>query len=183
MYRLSTIIAGLFFALTVSATASANTVADNRVVAKVIKEKLSAAEAEAILQTPYDGFVEIRGKARKGSFEFSKVKSKASYPDNRWEETARSIVEQVEISFDLSTSSSRFKPSATAYVVFYKDGIEGVSTAGARQVNITDGSGDYLALLIIKQKAPKGNVSVQSGSFNKVSKTGSNKVYKFKLDA
>ncbi len=58
---------------------------------------------------------------------------------------------------------------------------EGVNTAGARQVNVTDGRGDYMALLIIKQKAPKGNTAVRSGSINKVGKAG-NSVYKFKLD-
>lgn len=145
----------------------------------MIKEKLST--AEAILNAPYDGFVEVRGEARQDYFRFLKVKSKSSYLDDRWEESTHSNAEQVDTTLNMVTSSMRFKPSATAYIVIYKDGVEGVNTAGARQVNVTDGRGDYMALLIIKQKAPKGNIAVRSGSINKVGKAG-NSVYKFTLD-
>ncbi len=87
----------------------------------MIKEKLST--AEAILNAPYDGFVEVRGEARKDYFRFLKVKSKSSYLDDRWEEAAHSIAEQVDITLNMVTSSMRFKPSATAYIVIYKDGV------------------------------------------------------------
>jgi hypothetical protein len=165
-----------------SVSAFANTASDNKIVAKVIKEKLGLSEAQAILDTPYDGFVEIRGKAKKDQFEFSKVKSKASFPDKRWEETAQSIVDQIDVPLSMATSSGRTKPTATAYVLFYKDGVEGVTTAGARQFNVTDGEGDYMALLVIRQKAPRGNVSIQNAGFHTAAKP-SNKVYKFEVDA
>ena len=180
MNKLTTIIAGLLFTSIISTTVFANTVADNKAVAKVIKKKMSNSEAEAILQAPYDGFVEIRVKARKDVFQFSKVKSKRSFPDNRWEELALSVVDQVNVPLNTVTTSSRNKPSATAYVIFYKDGIEGVNTAGARQVNVTDGEGDYMALLVIKQKAPRGNVSVQGEG---IVGRAQSKVYKFELDS
>jgi hypothetical protein len=179
MYKLTTIIAGLLFTSVISTTVFANTVADNRAVAKVIKKKLSESEAEAILDAPYDGFVEIRGKARDDVFQFLKIKSKASFPDKRWEELALSIADQVNVPLSTVTTSSRNKPSATAYVYIYKNGVEGVNTAGARRVNVTDGDGDYMALLVIKQKAAKGNVSVQGEKRGKAQ----SKVYKFELDA
>lgn len=178
------VVSSLIVGVAVSISASADTASDHRAVAKVIKGSLSATEAEAILHASYDGFVEIRGKAKKDVFQFTKVKSKSSFPDNRWEASALSLVDQIEVPLANATSSSRFKPSATAYVYFYRNGVEGVNTAGARQVNVVDGEGDYMALLVIREKEARGGVSVQSqtGNFN-----GSNgpakKVYKFELDA
>lgn len=169
-------------ASTVSVSVFASSAADNKIVSRVIQEKLSDEEAAAILETPYDGFVEIRGKAKKDVFEFTKIKSKASYPDNRWDEVAKSIADQVEITYSGTTGSSKQKPTATAYVLFYEDGVEGVNTAGVRQVNVSDGDGDYMALLVIRQKAPRGNVSVQNSSASDAAKP-SNKVYKFEVDA
>ncbi len=180
MKKLLSMGTSLLVAITFSTTAFANTAADNKVAAKVIQEKLSQSEAEAVLQTDYDGFVEIRGKAKNDAFQFSKVKSKASFPDKRWEDMALSIADQISIPVDMASSSSRVKPSATAYVFFYKDGVDGVNTAGARQYNVNDGEGDYLALLVIRQKGARGNVRYQDRSdVGRVS----NKVYKFEVDA
>lgn len=184
MFRVATIFTGLILTAVMSATAVAGTVADKHSVAKVIKEKLSADEAAAILEATYDGFVEIRGKAKDDVFEFSKVKTKASYPDDRWEDAARAITEQVRIPVGAGPSSSRLKPFAIAYVFFYKDGVEGVNTTGAGQVNVTDGQGDTMALLVITEKAPKENVRVQSRSgVARASGKARNRVYKFRLDA
>jgi hypothetical protein len=179
MKKLTQLIAGIILAV-MSATTLASTAADNKVVANVLKEKLSNSEVETILQTPYDGFVEIRGKAKKEAFEFSKVRSKSSFPDQRWEETAKLIADQINLSVGDGTTGSRSKPSATAYVLFYKDGIEGVNTAGARQVSVSDADGDYMALVVVRQKAPRGNVSVQNSKAS-FAQPPSNKVYKFEL--
>lgn len=176
------IIGGLVAASLISVSAFASTASDKKIVANIIKEKLNSSEAAAILEVPYDGFVEIRGKANRDSFEFSKVKSKASFPDKRWEDTALSILDQVEVPLNMAAASSKNKPTATAYVLFYKDGVDGVNTAGARRVNVADGEGDYMALLVIRQKAPRGNVSFQNTDFHTAAKP-SNKVYKFEVDA
>jgi len=176
-------VSGLVLGLAWSWSAFASTASDNKAAAKVISQSLNSTEAEAILDATYDGFVEIRGKARQDRFEFKKVKSKASFPDKRWEETAQELLEQINVPVNTASASGKQRPSATAYVYFYKDGVEGVNTAGARQFNVMDGEGDYMAMVVIREKAPRSNVRLQSGvgSYGG-SAESAKKVYKFEVD-
>ncbi len=108
-------------------TESSNTVGDNRSISKAIKDKLEPGMAEAILSAEYDGFYQISGKQKRGdSFKFSRVRSKKSFPDDRWEQLAIEVAARINYEGQSNNVGSRTKASATAYVVFYKDGIEGV---------------------------------------------------------
>ena len=120
------------------------TVSDNRAIAKAVKEQLAPGMASAILNAEYDGFYQIGGKQKRGEyFRFNRVKQKKSFPDNRWEQLAIKLTEQVNFKGGSNNVGSRTKASATAYVVFYKNGIEGIAKRGY---------GDSLALVMINQK-------------------------------
>lgn len=126
------------------------------VTKKLILNRLGEEKASTLLKTPYDGFYQISGKYKKGRFYFNKVKSKKSFPDDRWEAAARTIAGQVNI--PVVRTGSRISPRATAYVFFYKDGIEdldlGIIRRGATSV---DEAPNALAVLMIKQNnAAKG---------------------------
>lgn len=184
MKKSAYVLPGLVLSLACSWSAIASTVSDNKAAAKIVSKTLNSSEAEAILDATYDGFVEVSGKATNDRFVFEKVKSKASFPDERFEDTARELLEQIEVPVNDASASSKRRPSATAYVYFYKDGVEGVNTTGAREVNVMDGEGDYMALLVIREKGTGSNVRLQSGvgSYGGASEAAK-KVYKFKVDA
>ncbi|MFP6807636.1 MAG: hypothetical protein VB957_10730 [Pseudomonadales bacterium] len=126
------------------------TVSSNATISKAIRERLAPDLAEKILNAEYDGFYQISGKQkRKNTFRFNRVKDKVSFPDDRWEQIALDVVKKVNFQGSSISVGSRTKSSATAYVVFYKNGIEGVQKLG---------KSEGLALVMIDQK----NVSNQS---------------------
>ena len=128
---------------------SDNTISDNRVISKAIREQLTPSMAEAILNAEYDGFYQIYGKQRRDDyFEFNRVKGKKSFPDDRWEQLAVKMAERVKYKGGASTLGSRGKARATAYVVFYKNGIEGIAKRG---------ESESLALVMIDQKNASNN--------------------------
>jgi len=128
---------------------SDNTVSDNRVISKAIREQLTPSMAEAILNAQYDGFYQINGKQKKGDyFKFSRVKGKKSFPDDRWEQLALKLTERVKYKGESNSAGSRGKARATAYVVFYKNGIEGIAKRG---------ESESLALVMIDQKNASNN--------------------------
>lgn len=128
---------------------SDNTVSDNRVISKAIREQLTPRMAEAILNAEYDGFYQIYGKQKKGDyFKFSRVKGKKSFPDDRWEQLALKLTERVKYKGGSSSLGSRGKARATAYVVFYKNGIDGIAKRG---------ESESLALVMIDQKNVSNN--------------------------
>lgn len=131
-------------ALSFQVFADAHTVADNTLISPVVEENLNPNLANLILNTPYDAFYQINGSmGRGGEYRFRKVKANSSYPDERWEELALDLTKRLNFSGQANTAGSRAKPSATAYVVMFKNGIEGVNHTG---------SGESLALIMIDQK-------------------------------
>ena len=123
---------------------ASKTVSDNRAISRAVREQLAPGMANAILNAEYDGFYQIRGKQKRGEyFRFNRVKNKKSYPDDRWEKLAIKLTEQANFKGGSNNVGSRTKASATAYVVFYKNGIEGIAKRGYS---------DSLALVMIKQK-------------------------------
>ncbi len=140
----SLLLAICLFAAASNVTADTNTVADNPSLSKAVEENLSPKLAGLILNTPYDGFYKINGKMkRRGDYKFNKVKDKNSFPDDRWENVALNVTDRVNFSGDANMVGSRTKPSATAYVVMFKDGIDGVKHTG---------DGESLALVMIDQQ-------------------------------
>jgi hypothetical protein len=134
----------LFSAPSWAVTESAKTVGDNRSITKAVNQKLEPGLAEIILNAPYDGFYQIGGKQKRGdNFKFNRVKAKKSFPDNRWEELALEVAESLKYEGGSNNVGSRTKGSATAYVVFYKEGIEGVDR---------NSEGEGLALVMIDQR-------------------------------
>jgi len=128
---------------------SGKTVSDNKVISKAIRDQLSPGMADAILSAEYDGFYQIYGKQTRGdSFEFNRVKSKKSFPDNRWEQLAVELTERVNYKGESKGIGSRSKARATAYVVFYKNGIEGIAKRG---------ESESLALVMIDHKNASKN--------------------------
>lgn len=110
---------------------SGKTVSDNRVISKAIRDQLSPGMADAILNAEYDGFYQIYGKQTRGdSFKFNRVRAKKSFPDDRWQQLAVQLTEQVKYKRGSKNIGSRGKARATAYVVFYKNGIEGITKRG-----------------------------------------------------
>jgi len=135
-----------------------NTVGDNRSFTKAIMDKLEPEMAEAILSAEYDGFYQISGKQKRGNkFKFSRVKAKKSFPDDRWEELAVEVAARINYAGGSNNIGSRTKSSAIAYVVFYKNGIEGLER---------NEEGEGLALVMIdqKNKADPGMPSIKGVS-------------------
>lgn len=134
---------------------SGKTVADNRSISKAIREKMAPGMAEAILSAEYDGFYQISGKQKRDdSFKFSRVKSKKSFPDDRWEQLAVEVAARVNYKGESKNVGRRTKLNATAYVVFYKEGIEGVDRTN---------DGESLALVMIDQKN-KASINMPSAN-------------------
>ncbi len=111
--------------------ADSATVSENRTISKELKEQLAPNVADAILIAPYDGYYEISGRSKRGNrFSFNRVKSKRSYPDSRWEDLAVEVTESLNFESGTNSVGSKTKASATAYVIFYKNGIEGIEQEG-----------------------------------------------------
>ena len=120
-----------------------HTVAANRTISKAVRTQLAPKMAEAILSATYDGFYQISGRQKRNNeFRFIKVSGKKSFPDDRWEQLAVDVTKRIDFRGSSNNAGSRRKSSATAYVVFYKGGIEGVR----------NGLGESLALVMINQK-------------------------------
>jgi len=126
------------------------TVSENQVISKAIREQLTPSMAELILNAEYDGFYQIYGKQKRDdSFVFSRVKGKKSFPDDRWEQLAVEMTERVKYKGEANSVGSREKAKATAYVIFYKNGIEGIAKRG---------ESESLALVMIDQKNASNNL-------------------------
>jgi len=124
-------------------TVEENTIAANKTITKAIRAQLAPKMAEAILSAPYDGFYQISGRQKRNNeFRFNKVRGKKSFPDARWEQLAVDVTKRIDFRGASNNAGSKRKASATAYVVFYKGGIEGVR----------NGLGESLALVMINQK-------------------------------
>lgn len=120
------------------------TVANIKTITKAVRAQLAPAMADAILAASYDGFYQISGKQKRNNeFRFTKVVGKKSFPDARWEQLAVDITKRIDFRGSSNNAGSKRKASATAYVIFYKDGIEGIRNSGA---------GESLALVMINQK-------------------------------
>lgn len=129
-----------------------NTIGSNKAMTnKLILKKLGKERAATLLNTPYDAFYQISGKYRKDRVYFDKVKSKKSFPDDRWEAAARDIAEQIDM--PMVNTGTRIQPRVMAYVVFFKDGIENLDLGPVRQVSTSiDEVPNALAVLMIKHK-------------------------------
>ncbi len=124
--------------------ATQHTLAEHRVLTKVIGDRLGDELARTILTAPYDGFYQISGRQNRGKlFRFTRIKEKNSYPDDRWNQLALDVVRKLNFRSASNTAGRKTKPTAIAYVVFYRNGIEGVR-AGSE--------GSDLALVMIDQK-------------------------------
>ena len=144
---MKTILLAVFLVTSGSAWATAveeNTVAANRTITKAVRAQLAPKMAEAILSAPYDGFYQISGRQKRNNeFRFNKVRGKKSFPDARWEQLAVDVTKRIDFRGASNNAGSKRKASATAYVVFYKGGIEGVRNSGL---------GESLALVMINQQ-------------------------------
>ena len=139
----------LAICLVISGSAWATNVAEhpvaaNRPMTKAIRAQLAPKRSEAILSATYDGFYQISGRQKRNNeFRFNKVRDKKSFPDARWEQLAVEVTKRIDFRGASVNVGSRRKASATAYVVFYKNGIEGIQN---------NGGGESLALVMINQK-------------------------------
>ncbi len=121
------------------------TIGQHRVISKAIKEKFQPEMAAEILTAVYDGFYQISGKQKSGDlFKFTRVKEKASFPDNRWQDVALKLTEGLAYESSSNNLGTRGKAKATAYVVFYKNGID--------SINKKRGNSGSLTLVMIEQK-------------------------------
>ncbi|MCH7741558.1 MAG: hypothetical protein IIB71_02715 [Proteobacteria bacterium] len=119
---------------------------------KVVLKKLGKGKAATLLNTPYDGFYQIRGTYKNDRVYFDKVKSKKPFPDDRREAAAREIAGKIEMPAPVNTGS-RIRPRVTAYVVFFKDGIESLDLGLSRQGSTSvEEVPNALAVLMIKHK-------------------------------
>lgn len=141
-----TILVAIFLVITGSAWATnvnEHTVAANKTISKAVRAQLAPKMADAILSATYEGYYKISGhQKRNNEFRFNKVSGKKSYPDDRWAQLAVDVTNRIHFKGSSNNVGSRRKASATAYVIFYKDGIEGVH----------NDDGESLALVMINQK-------------------------------
>lgn len=130
--------------LLLAGPAFADRLADNESIARVVQETINPKLATILLETPYDGFYKIRGSRRHGGdYKFTRIYDKESYPDDRWADQALEVAGRVDFESDAKTINGRRRPGATAYVVMFKGGLEGVRF---------EGEGDSLALVMIDQE-------------------------------
>ena len=134
-----------------------HTIGGNRAIPnRIVENSFDQQHAATILETPYDGFYQISGKAGGDSCTFRKVSARKSYPDDRWAKLAKGITRQVNV--PAPSTGSRIKPSATAYVVFYEGGIEGFEPENVQQLTTSvEGEPNTLAILVIKQSDSSGS--------------------------
>jgi len=141
---MKTALFALCLMLSGAALAGEQTVAGNESISRVVADNLSPKLAKLILETPYDGFYAINGKMRRGGeYRFNRIRDKNSYPDDRWEALAKDVAKRINFEGDANMVGSRTKPGATAYVVMFKDGIQGIKHTG---------EGESLALVMIDQQ-------------------------------
>ncbi len=128
------------------------TVGQHRLISKAVKEKFQPELAAEILNAEYDGFYQISGKQKSGDlFKFTHVNKKTSFPDNRWQDVALKVTEELAYEAPSNNLGTRGKARATAYVVFYKHGID--------SINKKRGNNGSLTLVMINQK----NASSRNG--------------------
>ena len=120
------------------------TVANNKIISQVLRAQLTPKMADAILEASYDGFYQLSGKQKRNNeFRFTRISGKKSFPDSRWEQLAVDVMKRIDFRAASNNVGSKRKATATAYVVFYKDGIKGAEK---------NEEGKDLALVMIKQK-------------------------------
>ncbi len=134
---------GIFLLVAGPVLAADNRVADIEQVSKVVEQTLNPQLAKIILESEYDGFYKIRGTMRRDGYKFTRVRNKESFPDDRYEALALDVSNRVEFDSDARTIDGRRKPGATAYVIMFKGGLEGVRHQG---------EGESLALVMIDQE-------------------------------
>lgn len=128
-----------------SAWAAGQKLAENEAIARVVEQTLPPNLAKIVLESDYDGFYEINGSMRRGGdYRFTRIKDKTSFPDNRWEDVAKEVTERVDFETAAKTLGGRRSPKATAYVVMFKGGLDGVKHGG---------TGESLALIMIEPEA------------------------------
>jgi len=122
--------------------------ANNTISNDLVLSKTNAETAELLLSTPYKGFYQVSGRAKGQVIDFKRVISKNSFPDARWESVATSLAGLVEL--PATSTGSRMKPKATAYVVLYDNDIEGIDRSNVTQVQTSAGNiPNTLAVLVI----------------------------------
>ena len=141
MNKFMMIMALLMSALVPAAYAGDNKISDQTVL-KAIAEKMSPAAGAAFTHAAYDAHYVVKGRASRNQFEFSRIRSKESFPDNRFEDLAMKIAGFPTIEIESVGIGSRMKPSAVAHVYLYRHGVEGRPAA----------DGKSLALLVIEEK-------------------------------
>ena len=142
----------------------------------LIKSQLDQDTANLLLETPYTGFYKLGSKVVNKKITFPKVKSKASFPDERWIDLAKGIASLAET--PAYQTGSRIDPSANAYVAFYPADMAGVDRSKIMRLPTSvKGEPNTLAVLVVKHKNhSKAKNAVMTGN----SKTGSD-IYFFEL--
>jgi hypothetical protein len=129
----------------------ANTLGANKSVPNsLIKKELDDSTAGIILETAYKGFYQIGGKVVKSQFTFKNVKTKKSFPDERWAEVATNIASLADA--PVYSTGSRIRPSATAYVAFYDTNIKVDRSKVMRLETSVKGEPNIVAVLVVKRK-------------------------------
>lgn len=137
-------ILAFIMALAISGAAHAATLADDNNIATAVNETFSPRLAEMILATPYDGMYKVSGKMkRRGNYNFNRVRKNDAFPDERWKDEALDVLDRVGHTGSANSVGSRVTPTATATVIMYKGGIEGIKHTG---------EGESLALVVINEK-------------------------------
>ncbi|MFT5099068.1 MAG: hypothetical protein ACI9VI_001661 [Candidatus Azotimanducaceae bacterium] len=175
MLKMTALLTLLIFIGTNAAHASYedNTLGANRTISnELVKSKTNADTAKILLSTPYKGFYEVSGKAKGKVINFKRVISKNSYPDARWNSVAASLAGLVQL--PATSTGSRMKPKATAYVVLYDNDIQGIDRSDAIQVETSAGSvPNTLAVLVIKTFSSSYSKRSEGTSSGMAGETGS----------
>ena len=131
---------------------------------ELIKRLVDESTAEILLQTSYEGFYEIRGKASGPRIKFRKVVADQSYPDDRWAHLATSIADLIEL--PASWPGSHLKPRATAFVAFYDYNIPGLDRSKVMLLSTSSNAPpNMLAVLMIEKGHQTNSEDNARGSF------------------
>jgi hypothetical protein len=132
-------------------TLQANDAISNELIERLVDEST----AEILLQTPYEGFYKIRGKAIGSRITFGKEVADQSYPDDRWTHLAAGIAGLIEL--PAIWPGSHLKPRATAFVVFYDYNIPGLDRSKVELLPTSSNAPPNMLAVLVIEKGPQTN--------------------------